>query len=503
VPRKVASKQDGQAKSGKAATTHEQQPAPSSPAVDSQHADNAQKHGQSKTSETEQKNFTVAISPVPQVSIKKSPADYVCIGASILVALATLILAITARIQAKAANASAESAKSQAAASVEAASAASDNAATAKANTAALENIERAWLIADRFPEMLSQKLFVLTMLLAVMQAAPPVPRKTADNPTKTSSYVKNHSGSDQKPSAQPRPLVQPNESPASKRDTNQQGRKDAEQTVGISKLPPVSVTRNWADWGYWGFAGLLVVVGFFQVLLLGRQASIMAQQSILSEETLGAIKRQADIMERQTTATETAAQAAAIAAQTAAKQLELAHRPWVAGEIQAVTPLVFDADGMHLTLRLMLRNVGNSPAIKTVVTSNIASGWDESEIMPYMQSVSDKLKDGFLVETMGFTVFPGDKEIWSEMKIELTPEAVANSLDPQSHEFIMAAVLVVVDYQFSFTSGHHQTRYIFDLKRNNPVAPHLPLMIRPSDGFIAAEMLTLTYHIPRGSEAD
>ncbi len=56
------------------------------------------------------------------------------------------------------------------------------------------------------------------------------------------------------------------------------------EQGVKITELPSVSITKDWADWGVWVFSGLLVVVGFLQVLLLFR--------------TLRAIQRQAGIME-------------------------------------------------------------------------------------------------------------------------------------------------------------------------------------------------------------
>jgi len=54
-----------------------------------------------------------------------------------------------------------------------------------------------------------------------------------------------------------------------------------------VSKLPTVTVAspkRDLADWGYWAFALLLVVVGFLQVALM--------------RGTLKAVQRQAGIME-------------------------------------------------------------------------------------------------------------------------------------------------------------------------------------------------------------
>jgi hypothetical protein len=81
-------------------------------------------------------------------------------------------------------------------------------------------------------------------------------------------------------------PANTPASSPQTQTNSGGQHSEDAQRSVGISKLPPVSVTRDWADWGVWVFSLLLVVVGFLQVWLLW--------------STLGAMKRQADLMKQQ-----------------------------------------------------------------------------------------------------------------------------------------------------------------------------------------------------------
>src|SRR5439155_22591790 len=43
----------------------------------------------------------------------------------------------------------------------------------------------------------------------------------------------------------------------------------DKRQDIRVVELPPVSVRRDVADWGYWAFSGLLVAVGVLQVWLL------------------------------------------------------------------------------------------------------------------------------------------------------------------------------------------------------------------------------------------
>lgn len=127
-------------------------------------------------------------------------------------------------------------------------------------------------------------KMLILAVILAVMQAAPPIPRQTADNSAGTGANVKSESAPDQAKSLPTPVALKTNSNGTSKTDSGDKHPEDAEHTVGISKLPPVSVTKDWADWGVWVFSGLLVAVSFLQVWLLWR--------------TLGAIKRQADIQE-------------------------------------------------------------------------------------------------------------------------------------------------------------------------------------------------------------
>lgn len=60
-----------------------------------------------------------------------------------------------------------------------------------------------------------------------------------------------------------------------------------APTTVDVKSLPPVTVNparKDWADWGYWAFGGLLVIVGIFQVALLYRTVTIGQKQRDLLE---------------------------------------------------------------------------------------------------------------------------------------------------------------------------------------------------------------------------
>jgi hypothetical protein len=203
-------------------------------------------------------------------------------------------------------------------------------------------------------------KWLALVMLLAVFQASPPVPRKAPDRPAQSNS------------------AKQP---------------ENTEHTVGISKLPTVTVAnpkRDWADWAYWGFNALLVAVGALQVVLLlwtlraiRRQADEMARQVDLTFGQLRAMHEQITEMSEQTDVLETsvaAAQKGADAALLNAQAVINAERAWVIPELRPLVHLNENARrwlrrngswlteedilrGEHLQHCLKLRNMGKTPA--------------------------------------------------------------------------------------------------------------------------------------------
>lgn len=81
-------------------------------------------------------------------------------------------------------------------------------------------------------------------------------------------------------------------------------------QTVRISDLPPVSMSKDWSDWSYWVFTFFLVATSALQVYLLWGN--------------LRAIERQALTMERQTSVLEKSVELAEKSADTARQNLEM-----------------------------------------------------------------------------------------------------------------------------------------------------------------------------------
>jgi len=77
----------------------------------------------------------------------------------------------------------------------------------------------------------------VLAVLLTIMQASPPLPRKTADNPAQAPADVQSKSAPNQnKPLPAPAPIKTDANGPPTS-NGSQQGSEDKEHTIGISKL--------------------------------------------------------------------------------------------------------------------------------------------------------------------------------------------------------------------------------------------------------------------------
>src|ERR1019366_8210877 len=146
-------------------------------------------------------------------------------------------------------------------------------------------------------------KILALAMLLAIMQAAPPVPRKAADSPTSASKKVQNDTSHEQNNASQFE-ATNANTPKATDHQNaiNGQRHEDADRPIAIRELPTVTVNsrRDWADWGTWIFSFLLMVVGALQVLLLRwtlrvirRQAKEMIRQRILMRKQWGEMSAQ------------------------------------------------------------------------------------------------------------------------------------------------------------------------------------------------------------------
>src|SRR5271169_869412 len=124
-------------------------------------------------------------------------------------------------------------------------------------------------------------KLFLFAMLLTVAQAPSPITRKAPNSPTDAGYSVTKDGNSDKRPSAQPLAPVKLIAAEQQENPSKTQNPEDAQQSVRIRELPPVSVRRDWADWGIWAFSGL------FSLGELKTQARIFKKKRSLSTSTV------------------------------------------------------------------------------------------------------------------------------------------------------------------------------------------------------------------------
>jgi len=169
-----------------------------------------------------------------------------------------------------------------------------------------------------------------LTVLLTIVQATPPVPRQAPDTSTQSSQAIQKNRKAKHKPANTNSSLLDTNTPKGDEDKSKEVKTENTEQTVGISKLPSVTITptqRDWADWAYWLFNFFLVAVGGFQVYLVWR--------------TLKAVQRQANSLEKQTKATEEAASAAVASSKSTTKGMDIL----VARERPRITVVLKDPD--------------------------------------------------------------------------------------------------------------------------------------------------------------
>src|ERR1700674_1771425 len=125
-------------------------------------------------------------------------------------------------------------------------------------------------------------KYLILAVLLAVMQAPPPIPRQAADSAASAGQKVQKRTGNNQAPTTPSKPPVGATPTPNHDGKGNEQGTDNAQNPEIVSKLPPVTVEpqREWIDRGILILHGFLVGVGFLQWLVLRRQARLMGKHA-------------------------------------------------------------------------------------------------------------------------------------------------------------------------------------------------------------------------------
>jgi hypothetical protein len=204
--------------------------------------------------------------------------------------------------------------------------------------------------------------------------------------------------------------------------------------------------------------------------------------------------------------ATNKTAKAAKETADTTAKQLELAERPWMTAKIIG-GEFDFQEDGSaSFKAAIVMKNIGRSPAIAIDNGFSVILPKREAlftEPLAKQKELCDALRkrQAKPIETTGISIlFPNEETSPLGFSTSIPKEWIDQAALPPTatdpHRVIFAGILVgCVDYQFTFTGNHHQTGYIYEISRREPTArnPNFPYMLQigvslPPDRIILTE---------------
>jgi hypothetical protein len=165
-------------------------------------------------------------------------------------------------------------------------------------------------------------------------------------------------------------------------------------------------------------------------------------------------------------------ANAAKSAADTAARQLELAERPWVDANVAIDGPLSWDINGGNMALKVAMRNTGHSPALSVGIWPSVLIGTKGANAVNYRPeacSTAEKMSN------LGVALFPNTNFEQPE-SVTINKDTIEN--EKASKEFpgsnfgeaiLSPTIVICIAYRPAFKSGTtYHTAYIFDLLKRS-----------------------------------
>jgi hypothetical protein len=139
---------------------------------------------------------------------------------------------------------------------------------------------------------------FALQVSPASAGRAPAAPRDPVQN---IAAYRAEHSGTN---TSSGEILVAQSSAPSRDgagegRETSGNRRAEPTQTVKVSALPPLSITKDWSDRAYWLFTFFLAGIGGLQVFLLWGNLRAIERQAIQMEHQTGILEKSVALAEK------------------------------------------------------------------------------------------------------------------------------------------------------------------------------------------------------------
>ena len=253
---------------------------------------------------------------------------------------------------------------------------------------------------------------------------------------------------------------------------------------------------RNWQakirpHWTHWieivlaaAVVVVAVAVGTVQISIYNQQAKIMATQAEIAQKQADIMNTQSDIAQRQLA------------------EIQSEGRAWVSIE-PFVGGATWDADGLHIEFKFVVKNTGKLPALYVMVNAKIETYFaHEKNPISVLQNMRSERKRATF--GLGYPLFPNETKNWQTTLIfaradidkylqfmsTMRPAGHPEAPPPPPEEFLSLTVIYLVDYIFVGDTAHHQhwcmdeinsLEYGAGLRLNvNVPAPHVLLTIDP-----------------------
>ena len=212
------------------------------------------------------------------------------------------------------------------------------------------------------------------------------------------------------------------------------------------------------------------------------------------------------------------AAEAAKESADVAKATLVSANRPWISADFAIDSDLIFNVSGTRITIRYVMKNIGNTPGIRivphvklmllefgTIVTHlpgviAQAHNSDPTAVLRELCEFGRSLENPeFADHIKGDAIFPNETLV-DRVTMSLSAEEIERAKKSSAHKVISPVFLICFNYVSPLEKVSHQTGYIFLVTTDDSRHPN---GIDPTKGDIARGGLALMRYPFSSSFAD
>jgi hypothetical protein len=219
-------------------------------------------------------------------------------------------------------------------------------------------------------------------------------------------------------------------------------------------------------------FTGILAAFTIWMALSTKDLRDFAEEQASDMKHSIEAARQAAVATEKAALATQAAAEAAAEANRFSKEVFLATERPWIAiTALQIIAPLTYDPvnKALNFTIRIVLKNTGKSPARRVWISPRIYADLNPNTATDTQGTIGDQMKAG--VQKFAFSLLAGETFI-QDVTISIDKDQIEKAHGPADRKIISPTILGIVDYQFVFAEGHHQTGFMGWLVFDNGYLP-------------------------------